>query len=189
MNFNKFVKLLLSDFLAAFDFMLKDEVEGLIEYENKLLIISFSYDFRVSFEVDMIFTFKSTCDFYTYSEIKQCLYREENTYVATQIIKDDQLNLWVEKTYVFLQENLRYIINNHVKIGNELRDVRTKNVDRYSSEVNEKIFIYNFEKFWRDKDYSKLVEIFEKYRGKISESTKKKYEYAFKNASQKLIPK
>jgi hypothetical protein len=83
-------------------------------------MISISYDFSRSFEVDINFNFKSNNESYTLSELKEYFNKEKNQFIATQILNDDKLKTWVQEVKVFLENNLNELIKNNIKICFEL---------------------------------------------------------------------
>lgn len=83
-------------------------------------MISISYDFSRSFEVDINFNFKSNNESYTLSELKEYFNKEKNQFIATQILNDDKLKTWVQEVKVFLENNLDELIKNNIKICFEL---------------------------------------------------------------------
>lgn len=180
MNFNAFIKDLISPYLITTGFQLKSEIEGLLEYESGILKIRFSYDFRVSYEVDVAFKFKADENFYTYSEIKELLFNEKNRFIATQIVKDEVLKLWVEEVYEFLKENLLNIQNKHDEICLEFANLRLRNTNEYATKITNKFFNETVEALWRAKNYIKLIDFLKKNEDKIIGSIEKKYHYALK---------
>lgn len=182
MNFNKTVKDIIGSVFSLFEFVLKKESKGIIEYEHKILSISITYDFNRSFEVDVNFHFKANDEFYTIAELREYLYKEKNQFIATQILEKDKLKLWLQEVKVLLEKHLDKLIQNHVKICFELDGLRKQNVIDYNREHNERFFRDDLEKRWKSKDYVGLVRLVDNYKGTIDGVIKKKYEYAIKKA-------
>ena len=180
MNFNKIVKEILSSVLSLFEFALKQESKGIIEFNHKVLSISFTYDFNKSFEVDVNFHFKANNEFYTLAELKEYLDKEKNRFIATQILEEDKLKSWVQEVKVFLEKHLDELVQNHVKMCFEMDGLRKQNVIDYNSERDERFFREDIDKFWKSKDYVGLVALIENYTGTIDGAIKKKYKYAIK---------
>ncbi len=181
MNFNLAVRNILEPILELHGFTLINESAGAVQYENSNLAITISYDFRASYEVNFTITFKATNEFYTYSEIMQLFNKKQSRYPELQIVKGEILNLWIEELSLFLKENLTQIINNNIEIALNLLTIREKNVKEYSKQLEDRFLREEIDKFWRTKEYARLVELLNKHEGRISGSIMKKYEYALKN--------
>ena len=180
MNFRKIVKKILGSVFSLFRFTLQSESKGAVEYEHKVLVISISYDFTRSFEVDVNFHFKANNKSYTLSELREYLDKEKNQFRAIQILDDDKLKIWTQDVKGFLENHLNELIKNHVKICFELDGLREQNVKDYNDDREVKFFKEDVDKFWSDKDYTGLVEFVKKHKGNIDGALKKKYEYALK---------
>ncbi len=180
MNFNKLVKEILSSVFSLFEFALQNESKGIVEYGNKVLVISISYDFNRSSEVDVNFLFKANNKSYTLSELREYLDEEKIQFRATQIVDEDKLEIWTREVKVFLKNHLKELIKNHIKICSELDSLRKQNVLDYNRNQEEKFFKEDVDKLWNSKDYVGLVKLVEKYKGNIDGSLKRKYEYAMK---------
>jgi len=156
-DFNKYIKELIALYLNLIGFNLKNEINGVLSFENEILTISFSYDFRVSFEADMYILFKSNEDTYAYSEMRECLFDEKDDYIATQIVDDIILLQWVGEVKTFLQNNLSQINDNSFEISLKLEKLHAKKSKEYAIERDYKLLNEKVEKFWQAKDYAKLV--------------------------------
>jgi len=143
-------------------------------------MISISYDFSRSFEVDINFNFKSNNESYTLSELKEYFNKEKNQFIATQILNDDKLKTWVQEVKVFLENNLDELIKNNIKICFELDGLREQSAIDYNNERETKVFKEEIDKYWNNKNYERLIELVKKYNGNIEGSLKKKYEYVLK---------
>jgi hypothetical protein len=182
MNFNKIVKEIFSSFFIPLRFTLKSESKGFIEYEHehKVLVISLTYDYNRSFEVDVNFYLKINNEFYTLVELREYFNKEKNQFRATQIMEDDKLRIWVYEVKSFLDNNLEELIKNRIMISSELDRIRSHNVNDYSDRLEAKFLKNDVDKFWNDKNYVELVECVKKHKGNIDGVLKKKYEYALK---------
>lgn len=185
MNFNKLVKEKIDPFLKNNSFVLKNETEGMFEYEHNVLRIFISYDFRSSFEVDMTIYFRHNDESYSLSDLEELFYKKQDNLIAVQIVNDNVLKLWVEDTSLFLENNLRKIILNHIKISNELNTLRSIKINEQEEKNLEKFLINDVNRFWNAKDYYGLVQYLSKYQNKINGSIKRKFDYALKISNQK----
>jgi hypothetical protein len=182
MNFNKIVKNILGSTFSMFGFFLKKEYKGLVEYEHKdkVLMISISYDFSRSFEVDLNFYFKANNTSYNLSELKEYFNKNKNQFIAIQILNDAKLKVWIQEVKVFLEKHIDELVKNNIKICFELNGLREHNVIDYNNDREAKIFKKDIDKYWNDKNYVRLIECVNNYKGIIEGSLKKKFEYALK---------
>jgi hypothetical protein len=185
MNFNELAKSVLEPTLLHFDFTLKREIRGLLEYDHKILKISISYDYSLSYELDVTFSFKTTGIFYGYNDMRELFYNQKSSLIATQIKDEDILTNWLADIQSFLKKYLPDLINNHEKICSKLEAIRKQQIDNYEKNRNESILKKEVEKYWASKDYYGLVNYLKGYHGEFEGSIKKKYEYALKMIEKK----
>jgi hypothetical protein len=183
MSFNKIVKEILGSILSLCEFTLNNESRGVIEYEHKLLLISITYDFARSFELDVNFYFKANNQSYSLAELKEYFDKKKNRFIATQILEDDKLKAWVVEVKMFLENHLYELIKDHVVICFELDSMRKQKTNFYNNERDERFFKEDVEKLWNNKDYVRLIKLVQNYKGNIDDISKKKYEYAIKKVS------
>lgn len=179
MNFNEIVKDILGSIFRLFGFHLRKELKGIVEYEHKVLLISIAYDFTRSFEVNVNFHFKTNNQSYSLEELKEYFYKEKSQF-AVQILEEYKMKYWLEKFKVFLENHLKELTDNYVKICFELDGLRHQNVIDYNRERDERFFKEDVEKLWKSKDYIGLVGLIDNYKGIVDGALKKKYEYAIK---------
>lgn len=183
MNFNNFTKEIIGPTLTFYGFILKNVIDGVLEFEQEKLIIFISYDYKVSFEVDVTFTFKKNSQSYNYSEIKEYFYNSKINF-ATQITNNTNLILWLEELQNFLKEHLNNLLMNDIMVCYELEKKRKKNIYNYELNRSNRFLIENVEKYWIEKDYVGLITFIEKYNMNFEENIRRKYEY-----SKKMIAK
>lgn len=184
MNFNKIVKESLESTLNLFEFILIEESNGYLRYEGKLLLITLFYDFKKSYEVDVTFSYKGSQS-YTFSELKEYFFNEKDKLIATQILEENKMKTWLQEVNTFLIGHIDGLTKNHKKISKDLNKLIQKKANDYEIEQKTKHLKQNIDKYWRDKDYSSLVNFVEKSINKIefenfSKVYQKKYELAKK---------
>lgn len=185
MDFNKLVKSIVEPILLFFGFTIKQDVKGIVEYEHSHFIITLSYDYSSSYEVDVTLLFKESGLLYGYNELKEYFYNSKSNLSATQIKEKDALVKWLDVVGIFLKENLNCIINDYKEVQIGLEKIRQRQIDNYESERNSRILNEGVEKYWVTKEYSGLVRFLKSYNGELDGSIKKKYEYALKMISGK----
>ena len=185
MSFNEIVKEAVGPILISSGFTVIYETEGSVEYKNNVLSVRFSYDRRRSYEVDIGILFKANGESYTYPDLKEYFYQIKDNYMATQIVHENHLVLWMDGVRHFLEENLQYILEHHLKVCIELAGLRSEKNKQYQKEREERYLENQVESLWRAKDYAGLVKVFEEYRGEIEGSLKMKYQYALKMVKRK----
>lgn len=185
MDFNKLVKSIIEPVLLFFGFTVKQKIKGIVEYDHSNLIITLSYDYSSSYEVDVTLLFKESGLFYGYNELKQYFYNSKSNLSAIQIKDENTLIKWLEEINKFLKDNLNSIIDNHKEVQIGLERIRQHQIDNYESERNNRLLNEGVEKYWTTKDYSGLVNFLKSYNGELVGSVKKKYEFALKTISEK----
>lgn len=184
MDFNKLVKSIIEPVLLFFRFTVKQDIKGIVEYDYSIFVITLSYDYSSSYEVDVTFLFKESGLFYGYNELKQYFYDSKSNRSATQIKDENTLIKWLEEVNNFLKEKLSSIIDNYKEVQIGLERIRKHQIDNYDSERNNKLLTEGVEEYWMAKDYSGLVN-FLKNKGELVGSVKKKYEFALKMIKEK----
>ncbi len=180
MDFNKLVKLIIEPVLLFFGFKIKQDIKGIVEYDNNIFVITLSYDYSSSYEVDVTLLFKESGLFYGYNELRQYFSNSKSNTSATQIKDENSMIKWLEGVDEFFRDNLNNIIQNHKEIQTGLERIRQHQINIYESERNNKLLNEGVEKYWVTKDYSGLVKFLKSYNVELEGSTKKKYEYALK---------
>ncbi|GAA4439045.1 hypothetical protein GCM10023091_20680 [Ravibacter arvi] len=184
MSFNNLVTSIVEPILVLFGFKLKQDINGILEYDHNYLTITISYDYNSSYEGDVTVLFKESGLFYGYADLKQYFYDNKSNFSATQIINENSMIKWLEGVDKFFKDNLNNIIQNHKVIQTELERIRQHQIDNYESERNKRLLNEGVKKYWMVKDYSGLVN-FLKNKGKLVGSVKKKYEFALKMIKEK----
>lgn len=179
MEFNKLVKSVVEPVLLFFGFTIKQDIKGIVEYDDGIFVIILSYDYSSSYEVDVTLLFKESGLFYGYSELKQYFYNNKSSLSATQIKDENTLRKWLEEVDKFLKDNLNSIIDNHKEVQIGLERIRQHQIGNYESERNNRLLNEGVEKYWMAKDYSGLVKFLQN-KGELVGSVKKKYEFALK---------
>lgn len=184
MNFNKLVKSIVEPILLLFEFSIKEDIKGIVEYDYSVFAITLSYDYSSSYEVDMTLLFKESGLFYGYNELKQYFYNSKYNLSATQIKDENTLIKWLEEVQKFLKDNLSTIIDNCKEVQIGLERIRQHQIDNYERQRNNRLLNESVEKYWMTKDYSGLVNLL-KNKGELVGSVKKKYEFALKMIKEK----
>lgn len=184
MDFNKLVKSIVEPVLLFFGFTIKQDIKGIVEYDYNIFVITLSYDYSSSYEVDVTLLFKESGLFYGYNELKQYFYNSKPNLSATQIKDKNTLIKWLEEVNNFLKENLSSIIDNYKEVQIGLERIRQHQINNYESERNNRLLNEGVERYWMAKDYSGLVN-FLKSKGELAGSVKKKYEFALKMIKEK----
>lgn len=177
---HKLVKEIIGSYLAKRNFILIKEIDGIVEYESKVMSIRVTYDLNRSFELDCIFEFKLNGESYHYADVREYLYNEKDRLIATQSSSESTVKLWLESLLLFLQSNLQYIVDNHIKVCLELSGLRSEKIKQYSRDREERSFNEDAHSFWNAKDYASFVKLLDNFKGKIDEALRKKYEFASK---------
>lgn len=180
MNFNTIAKEVIGTFLTLFDFFLKEDLNGIVKYDHKIITIILTYDFNRSYEVNASFFFKKNDSLYTLAELKEYLKKDKNRFIAIQILEEDELKTWCKEVKDFLENYLDELLNNDVETCVKLESLRNQNAIDYNNKRDEILFNEDVGKLWRNKDYTGLVRLIENYNGNIEGVVKKKYEYAIK---------
>ncbi|RXK80779.1 hypothetical protein [Filimonas effusa] len=180
MDFNELVKLIIEPTLFLADFSAGKEMRGSIEYEHRLLKLSFSYDYNSSYEVGVFLIFKGNNIFYEYNQLKVLYCNKDLDLTAIQLKDEDALKRWLLNVNKILNENLNEVINNAAEVRRKLEEIRQLQVNRFQQERKIKRFNEAVEKYWRAKDYSGLVNFLKDYNKPIEGSVKLKYDYALK---------
>lgn len=179
MDFNKLIKSIVEPVLLFFGFTIKQDIKGIVEYDSSIFVITLSYDYSSSYEVDVTLLFKESGLFYGYSELKQYFYNNKSNLSAAQIKDENTLIEWLEEVNKFLKDNLSSIIDNYKEVQIGLERIRQYRIDNYEIERNNRLLNEGVEKYWTAKDYSGLVNLL-KNKGELVGSVKKKYEFALK---------
>jgi hypothetical protein len=186
MDFNKLERSIVEPVLFSFGFVLKDETEGGLEYGHTELDITIAYDYKVSYEVDVMFLFKYNNTCYVFRELKEYLYGlPPNLTAATQITDEAVMIQWLESVKAFFEEKLAYILENIVQVGTDLKHKKEQENEVYAQERDNRQLQVEIEKLWSDKDYAGLVKLLEKHSDSLEGSTRKKYEYAISRTGKR----
>lgn len=185
MDFNSLVKLIVEPVLIQFQFVIKQSLNGIIEYENNDLTITISYDLNLSYEVDLTLLFKENNSFCSYNELREYFYNEKVKPDAVQIREMNTLIKWLEGVNIFLQENLNLIIRNHIEIQIKLNEIQHRRANNYENEKKNQYLDEKVKKYWIAKDYIGLTKFLKTYYGELPKSIKKKYDFALKATGEK----
>jgi hypothetical protein len=180
MDFNKLIKSVIEPLLCSLKFTVKEDINGILEYENADLIITMSYDYNASYEVDMTWLFKRSGLFYGYNELKKYFYGGNGDYLAIQIKEEDVLIKWLKEASGFLKEHLSKVIYDSEEVKTGLEQISQRRIDDYERAQNSRLLNTGVEQYWTNKDYSGLVKFLKSYHGVLEGSVKKKYDYALK---------
>lgn len=180
MDFNKLVKSIIEPVLFCFGFTIKEDIKGIVEYDHRDFVITLSYDYNSSYEVDVTLLFKDSGLFYGYNELRQYFYNIQFNLSVTQIKDENTLIKWLEEVNKFLKDNLNSIIDNRKEVQLGLERIRQHQIDIYETERNNRLLNEGVEKYWTNKDYSGLVNFLKSYKEELVGSIKKKYEFALK---------
>lgn len=180
MEFNKLVKAIVEPTLYSFSFFPKEEVDGLLTYANDTMIISLSYDYNRSFEVDVTFTLKSNGKSFSYSLVKAYFVREVFNLIATQLTNTHELRNWLEGVEIFLRKNLGAMVALNEEVCDQLEKVQNRLAQDFEKEKQGRIIRERVDEYWGERDYYGLVEFLKSSSGEYEDSIKKKYEYALK---------
>ena len=91
MNFNKLVKSIIEPILLLFGFTIKQDIKGIVEYDYGIFVITLSYDYNFSYEVDLTLLFKESGSFYIYNELKQYFYNSKSNFSAAHVKDENTL--------------------------------------------------------------------------------------------------
>ena len=185
MNFNKLVKSIVEPVLVFRGFTFKQDIKGIVEYEHSHFQITLSYDYEVSYEINLTLLFRGSGLFYEYNELKAYFLDNKCNLSPNQIKDENTLIKWLEGVSVFLKENLNCIIDKHKEVQVELEKIRQRQIINYEEARNSILLSEGIEKCWRVKDYSGLTKFLKNYNGELEGSIKKKYEYALKMIREK----
>lgn len=185
MDFNKLVKSMVEPTLVHFGFSIKLDTKGILEYNNRYLTITMSYDYNTSYEADMTLAFNRSSSFYGYNELAEYFYNPKNSHTAFQTKDENVLIKWLEEVNNFLKDNLKSILDNHEKVQHGLERIRSRQIDAYEKARNDRLLNEGITKYWAAKDYPGLVSFLKEHRGELDEIIRKKYEYALKMTSKK----
>ena len=128
MDFNKLIKSTVEPILLFFGFTIKQDVKGSVEYDHSNLVITLSYDYVSSYEVDVTLLFKESGLFYGYNELKEYFYNSKSNLSATQLKDEKTLIKWLEGVDEFLKDNLNTIIYDYKKVQIGLEKIRQRQI-------------------------------------------------------------
>jgi hypothetical protein len=158
----------------------KQEINGILEYEHDNLIIIMSYDYNSSYEVDMTLLFKGSGLFYGYSELTEYFCGNKENRFAIQIKEENILMKWLKEVNDLLNGHLGKIIYDPEEVQAGLEKIRRRKIDDYERERNSRLLNTGVEQYWTKRDYPGLVKFLKNYHGILEGSVKKKYDYALK---------
>lgn len=177
--FNSNVKKIAGETLVRHGFTLSNEFEGMLDYENEHIVVSFTYDSNHSYEADLTLLFKDDNTFYSYNELQE-FFGHKVAHRATQITSEEVMKKWLKSVQEFLYSNLSDIVQYTEKTKLGLKKISNQRVKEYNRDREERYLLSNVEKYWNEKDYAGLVAFLKNYNGEIKGVVEKKYKYALK---------
>lgn len=158
-----------------------------VKYENDKVVLIFTYDSRLSYELHLYFDSKTAREngkkrnYFTLEDLLEFNGDTEFKELrAIQISNSEILEKFIKRISSAIQQYGKEVLIGNPYIFNELEKEVSIKILRYNDKMELKSILSEASKAWEQKDYTKYYEILNPYKDRLSEVDHKRLSFASK---------
>lgn len=172
---------------TEYNFICSVEDQYSVRYENENVILIFTYDSRLSYELYLYFDNKTSREntakqsYFTLGDLLELKGDMEFKELRTiQISDPDILKKFIKKISSAVQLYGQEVLTGKSDIFNELNKAVNIKIQKYNDKLELESVLSEASKVWAKKDYLKYYEILNPFKDKLPEAYRKKLIFASK---------
>jgi len=179
MSFNELVKQVAYPILKDYNFHIKEEYNGFVEFAAEQVSIRFTYDSIRS--KDMIVYIKyNDMPFASFNLIEYYHFLKESLNKDFEFKPSKDMEGWIKNRVDLLQFDSAQLLTEDIRYYQQIADYTSAKANANSMTEELEFMQRELKEAWQNKDYPEVIKVLEPFKEQWTKSMKMKYEYSVK---------